>query len=126
MRISDWSSDVCSSDLEPCFRVDSDIVKPFAMRRQGMPNRVRCHTIPWLFRMVRDTARSAVHERRAPGRGKRWSEPPKREIELQHARARKTNGGKRRGLAAATRLTLGRARGLAAAARPARTAGAPG
>src|SRR3546814_18972068 len=100
MRISDWSSDVCSSDLEPCFRVDSDIVKPFAMRRQGMPNRARCHKIPWLFRMVRDTARSAVHERREKGRGKRWTAPPKRESELHHDRDRKTSGGKGLGSAA--------------------------
>src|SRR3546814_7532028 len=70
------------------------------MRRQGMPNRARCHKIPWLFRMVRDTARSAVHERREQGRGKRWSAPPKREIEMQHDRVRKASGGHWLGIAA--------------------------
>src|SRR3546814_5542142 len=77
------------------------------MRRQGMPNRARCHKIPWLFRMVRDTARSAVHERREQGRGKRWSAPPKREIEMQHDRVRKASGGKWLGIAAGISLILG-------------------
>src|SRR3546814_17776972 len=113
MRISDWSSDVCSSDLEPCFRVDSDIVKPCAMRRQGMPNRARCHKIPWLFRMVRDTARSAVHERLGQGRGKRWSAQPTRDTELPHDRVRKASGANRRGTTGSLRLTL-RACGMSA------------
>src|SRR3546814_3540426 len=89
------------------------------MRRQGMPNRARCHKIPWLFRMVRDTARSAVHERREQGRGKRWSAPPKREIEMQHDRVRKASGGKWLGIAAGISLTLGGCGGAAEATLPA-------
>src|SRR3546814_14872623 len=89
------------------------------MRRQGMPNRARCHKIPWLFRMVRDTARSAVHERREQGRGKRWSAPPKREIEMQHDRVRTASGGNWLGIAAGTSLTLGGCGGAAEATLPA-------
>src|SRR3546814_13555936 len=88
------------------------------MRRQGMPNRARCHKIPWLFRMVRDTARSAVHERREQGRGKRWSAPPKREIEMQHERVRKESGGKWLGIAAGSSTNLGGYGGAAGARMP--------
>src|SRR3546814_14224181 len=89
------------------------------MIRQGMPIRAMCHKIPWLFRMVLDTARSAVHERREQGRGKRWSAPPKREIEMQHDRVRKASGGKWLGIAAGISLTLGGCGGAAAATLPA-------
>src|SRR3546814_18591939 len=82
MRISDWSSDVCSSDLIPCQQcislrfVDSqpgDFVSPHVVtsnRRRATehlqePNRIQ-HTSPWL--RVGNQLRTACTKRRSNGK----------------------------------------------------------
>src|SRR3546814_3358488 len=44
MRISDWSSDVCSSDLPPQFA--SDRVSFFATSKAGFVYKFACRTVP--------------------------------------------------------------------------------
>src|SRR3546814_7468584 len=49
MRISDWSSDVCSSDLRPCSRTDGAIVSRWGVARHyASPDVRRVTTAPTL------------------------------------------------------------------------------
>src|SRR3546814_3107878 len=69
MRISDWSSDVCSSDLPPqvlaADRVDADA--GFVQQQHPWPRHQRAGQAELLLHAARQLARQARGERRQPG-----------------------------------------------------------
>src|SRR3546814_3273670 len=66
MRISDWSSDVCSSDLESCESLNPCADRPIGGLRPGWPSDLRHRTATPLL----STLRTAVisHQARQPHR----------------------------------------------------------
>src|SRR3546814_8948596 len=67
VRISDWSSDVCSSDLSSC-RDRPGTCRPRGPRRPGSLNRLRCGSNPEFRSEERRVGRECVSTCRS-----RWS-----------------------------------------------------
>src|SRR3546814_10201320 len=69
MRISDWSSDVCSSDLIPFLRVarEQTVLARLALRLRGLPWHHKCQS-PWHRSEERRVGKECVSTCRS-----RWS-----------------------------------------------------